>query len=205
MAHFCAYMGKARDERARTWIPSTALEKHMKLFECFFSTILFPHILAHQQVGSCLMLKQCPSEHLHWDQPVLGICHWLLLFILQQKYLLPIPRENILHATFVLKTWLSDQSVLWTRPKSHRCHYPHTDRAISELSSHGFESMLPERPTLVWWSSWQHRNSSRYHFLFLTMHRVKAEHFSLASILRKEVGNDDENFPSNSAGNNLSS
>lgn len=121
------------------------------------------------------------STFIGTSQCLLGICHWLVLSSWRSgfitKILLPIPRKNILHVTYDLKTCLSDQSVLWTRPKSHRCHHPHTDWAISELSSHGSEWMLPEWPTLVWCSSWQHRNSSRYHFLFLAMHRVKAEHF----------------------------
>lgn len=42
--HFWAYMGKTRDERAGTWIPSTALEKHMKISWMF---------LQHDIISTC--------------------------------------------------------------------------------------------------------------------------------------------------------
>lgn len=106
------------------------------------------------------------------------------------KTFLSSSQENIRCVAHNLKTCLSDQTMIWTRPKSHRCHHP----------------TEPYRSGYFWTElSWAWVNASRMPYMGLmfqlTVQKLKqilfvpyqaeskSRAFSLASVTRKEVGN----------------
>lgn len=149
------------------------------------------------------------STFIGTSQCLLGICHWLVLSSWRSGFITKMSPSYSQKKHSPCNLWLENMPV-WP---------------VSALNQAKKPQMSPSPYWLgYFWAelTWVWVNASRMTYislmfqltaqklqqipLFVPRHaQSKSWAFSLASVLRKEVGNGDENFPSNSAGNNLSS